>query len=50
MTKIVRILAAAAVVFAVATPVIAAPSQQVQSQAEKRLEDQRKALTRNWGG
>ena len=48
MSRIVRILAAVAVVFAVTAPVIATAN--VMSQAEKRLEQQRKDLVRNWGG
>ena len=48
MNRIVRILAAVAVVFAVTAPVIATAN--VMSQAEKRLETQRKDLVRNWGG
>ncbi len=31
-------------------PVIVQPAGNVRSQAEKRLEQQRKDLTRNWGG
>jgi hypothetical protein len=50
MNGIIRILTAVAVVFAVTAPVIAAPGEQLQSQAQKRLEQQRKDLVRNFAG
>jgi hypothetical protein len=50
VTKIVQVLAAAVVVFAFVTPMMAVSGEQLASQVEKKLETQIKDLTRNWGG